>query len=221
MAPGAKWKEGDAVSFPADVPPPRSAARIGRQPSTSVAELSHVALRLFAERGFAETTVDDIAAACGIGRRTFFRYFPSKNDVPWGDFDALVGRMRRYLHETAPEVSLVDALREAIVEFNRFPPGEVEDHRRRMSLLLNVPTLVAHSTLRYATWRQAVAEYVADRLDVPEDGMRPQVIAWASLAASLSAYEQWLKHEGSDLSVLLRTAFDVLGETFSGHGTRR
>jgi mycofactocin system transcriptional regulator len=189
---------------------------MGRQPSTSVAELSHVALQLFAERGFAETTVDDIATACGIGRRTFFRYFPSKNDLPWGDFDELVERMRRYLHDTPPEVPLVDALREAIVEFNRFPPGEIEDHRLRMSLLLNVPTLVAHSTLRYASWRQAIAEYAARRLRVPEDDMRPQVIAWGALAASLSAYEQWLKHEGADLPTLLRTAFDVLSTTFSG-----
>ncbi|MFF3468678.1 mycofactocin system transcriptional regulator [Streptomyces sp. NPDC001984] len=189
---------------------------MGRQPSTSVAELSHVALQLFTERGFAETTVDDIATACGISRRTFFRYFPSKNDLPWGDFDALVERMRRHLHDTPQEVPLVDALREAVIEFNRFPPGEIEDHRLRMSLLLNVPTLVAHSTLRYASWRQAIAEYAARRLRVPEDDMHPQVIAWATLAASLSAYEQWLKHEGADLPTLLRTAFDVLGTTFSG-----
>jgi TetR/AcrR family transcriptional regulator, regulator of mycofactocin system len=205
------------VGSPASVPEPSATNRMGRQPSTSVAELSHVALRLFAERGFAETTVDDIAAACGIGRRTFFRYFPSKNDVPWGEFDELVERMRRHLRDTAPDVPLVDALREAIVEFNRFPPAVAEEHRHRMSLLLNVPTLVAHSTLRYATWRQAVAEYAALRLGMHEDDMQPQVIAWACLAASLSAYEQWLKHEGSDLPCLLRTAFDILGSTFSGH----
>lgn len=205
------------MGSPADVPVPSTATRMGRQPSTSVAELSHVALRLFAERGFAETTVDDIAAACGIGRRTFFRYFPSKNDLPWGDFDALVERMGRYLHDTPPDVPLVEALREAIVEFNRFPPEVVEDHRRRMSLLLNVPTLVAHSTLRYATWRQAIAEYAAHRLGLHEDDMQPQVIAWACLAASLSAYEQWLKDEGSDLPTLLRSAFDILGSTFSAH----
>lgn len=204
---------------PADAPkPPSTSTRMGRQPSTTVDELSHVALELFAERGFAETTVDDIAAACGIGRRTFFRYFPSKNDVPWGDFDALVERMRRYLQRTPPDMALAEALRGAIVEFNRFPASVVQDHRLRMSLLLNVPTLVAHSTLRYATWRQAIAEYAARRLGVDEDDMRPQVIAWAALAASLSAYEQWLKDEDADLPALLGSAFDILGETFSGEG---
>ncbi|MCQ0020665.1 TetR family transcriptional regulator [Actinomadura madurae] len=61
-----------------------SAPRVGRRPRTSRGELERVALRLFAERGFEETTVDDIASAAGIGRRTFFRYYGSKNDVVWG-----------------------------------------------------------------------------------------------------------------------------------------
>ncbi|KIF70600.1 TetR family transcriptional regulator [Streptomyces sp. AcH 505] len=194
---------------------PRPAARAGRQPSTSVGELSHVALQLFVERGFAETTVDDIANASGIGRRTFFRYFRSKNDVPWGDFDDLVEQMREYLRATPQETPLLDALRSAIVEFNQFPAEEIEYHKRRMDLLLNVPSLVAHSTLRYASWRQVVAEYAARRLGVSEDDLRPQVIAWTFLAASLSAYEQWLRRDGSDLRELLWSAFDVLSETFA------
>ncbi|MFF7154142.1 hypothetical protein [Streptomyces sp. NPDC008139] len=103
-------------------------------------------------------------------------------------------------------------------ELNRFPASVVQDHRLRMSLLLNVPTLVAHSTLRYAAWRQAIAEYAARRLGVDEDDMRPQVIARAALAASLSAYEQWLKDEDADLPALVGSAFDILGETFSGEG---
>ncbi|MBR7503177.1 TetR family transcriptional regulator, partial [Mycobacterium tuberculosis] len=45
------------------------------------AEITAIALRLFRERGYSETTVDDLAAASGMSRRTFFRYFPSKEDV--------------------------------------------------------------------------------------------------------------------------------------------
>ncbi len=70
---------------------------MGRAPATTHGELSHVALRLFLERGFEETTVDDIVQVAGIGRRTFFRYFRSKNDLPWGDFDTLLERMRANL----------------------------------------------------------------------------------------------------------------------------
>jgi len=54
----------------------------GRRRATSRQELEETAFGLFAARGFEATTVDEIAAAAGIGRRTFFRYFPSKNDIP-------------------------------------------------------------------------------------------------------------------------------------------
>jgi mycofactocin system transcriptional regulator len=193
-------------------------ARLGRTPSTSQAELSHVALQLFVERGFDATTIDDIAAAAGIGRRTFFRYFPSKNDLPWGDFDGLVQRMRAYLHELPPELSLLDALRAAIVEFNRFPPEEVPYHRRRMALLLNVPTLQAHSTLRYAEWREVIAEFVAERRGVSPQELEPQATGWAFLAVSLSAYEQWLKDDDAELPELLDASLAVFEATFGSGG---
>ena len=74
----------------------------GRRPRTTRAELERVAFALFEAKGFDETTVDDIAAAAGIGRRTFFRYYPSKNDVVWGDFDGELARLRGWLAATPP-----------------------------------------------------------------------------------------------------------------------
>jgi len=199
---------------------PPDPPRLGRAPSTSQAELSHIALQLFVERGFDATTIDEIAARAGIGRRTFFRYFPSKNDLPWGDFEQLLDRMRSYLHALPETLPLVEALREAVIEFNRFPVEEVPYHRQRMELLLNVPTLVAHSTLRYASWRQVVAEFAAERLGVPEDSLQPQAIAWTYLAVSLSAYEQWLKHDDADLIALLDSAIRMLDSTFDSRSGR-
>lgn len=184
--------------------------RSGRPPSTSHAELSHIALELFAKHGFDETTVDDIAEAAGIGRRTFFRYFDSKNDLPWGEFDELLERMRRYLSGLPTDMPLMSALRAAVLEFNRLPPEEAEYHRQRMRLLLNVPSLVAHSTLRYAAWRQVVAEYAAHRLGVAEESMRPQAIASALLGLCLAAYEQWLRRPEADLPELLDESVRML-----------
>ncbi|MHB1330113.1 MAG: mycofactocin system transcriptional regulator [Gemmatimonadales bacterium] len=188
--------------------------RVGRQPSTSRAQLSHVALQLFLERGFHETTVDDIAGAAGIGRRTLFRYFSSKNDLPWGDFEAGLEDMRQFLNGVPDGVPLIDALCAAVMHFNQFPAEEIPYHRERMELLLNVPALVAHSTLRYLAWRSVLADYAAIRLDVAADGLAPQTIAWIFLGASLSAYEQWLKHEDADLTELLESAFVLLRSTF-------
>ena len=171
-------------------------------------------MRLFVERGFDQTTVDDIAAAAGIGRRTFFRYFASKNDLPWGDFDFTLERMRRFLAELPGDVPLVEALGLAIVDFNRLDPAEAPLFRQRMTLLLTVPTLIAHSTLRYAAWRQVVAEYVAGRRGVAADSLEPQAIAWAFLGVSLSAYAHWLRDQEADLSALLLEAIRLLGSAF-------
>lgn len=191
-----------------------SPSRIGRQPSTSRAELSHIALQLFLEHGFDETTVDDIANAAGIGRRTLFRYFSSKNDLPWGDFEAGLEEMRGYLAAVPTSVPLADALAVAVVRFNAFPPEEIPYHRERMELLLNVPALVAHSGLRYVAWRKVVSDYVAKRLGLGEDALEPQAMGWIYLGISLSAYEQWLKHDDADLVSLLESAFRMLGSDF-------
>jgi TetR/AcrR family transcriptional regulator, regulator of mycofactocin system len=190
------------------------ATRPGRRPATTQAEISHVALELFAHRGFDATTVDDIAAAAGIGRRTFFRYFASKNDLPWGDFDTQLEGMRRHLAEMPDDLPLMEAVRISVIEFNRIPPAEVPYHRERMELLLWTPTLLAHSTLRYAAWRQVVAEFAARRLGVPEDSLEPQALAWAALGIAVSAYEQWLQRPDADLSQLLDRALRMLSRGF-------
>ena len=76
---------------------PNGGGQPGRRRVTSRGELEHVAFELFEANGFEQTTVEDIAAAAGIGRRTFFRYFRSKNDVPWGTFELELERMRARL----------------------------------------------------------------------------------------------------------------------------
>src|SRR4051812_23602903 len=138
--------------------------RAGRRPVTSRPEIEHIALELFTERGFDTTTVDDIAHAAGIGRRTFFRYYASKNDVPWGAFDEQLLRMRSTFAALAPDLPVMAGVREAVLDFNDVAPAEQPWHRRRLRLILETPTLQAYSTLRYASWRQVVAEYVAGRL---------------------------------------------------------
>ena len=188
----------------------RADHRLGRPPVTSRAELERVALDLFIRRGFTETTLDDIAAAAGIARRTFFGYFSSKNDVVWGDFDALLRGMEGWLAQSDNGRPLLDTLRDAVVRFNDLPAEAVPAHRQRMSLILHVPALQAHSTLRYADWRSVVARFAARRLGEPVDALLPQLVGHLALGAAVTAYEQWLADESADLPRLLRAAFDAL-----------
>jgi mycofactocin system transcriptional regulator len=201
MTPGAKVKR-EHVGM--------TSTRAGRPPVTTRVELEQVALELFADHGFEATTVDDIAASAGISRRTFFRYYDSKNDVVWGDFDSLLGRMAQWLAATADEVPLVDALRAAVIQFNAVPPELEPAHRERMALILRVPALQAHSTLRYEAWRGVVATFAARRLDRPVDSFGPQLVGHLALGAAVAAYEQWLGDEEADLGALLADAFALL-----------
>jgi len=180
---------------------------------TSKGELELLALELFAERGFEQTTVDDLAEAAGIGRRTFFRYFASKNDVVYGDFDAALGELRARLAATPEEVPLWDGIRDAVLAFNALPPGAEPQHRVRMSLVLHTPALQAHSTLRYAGWRAVIAEHAAAWLGVAVDALEAQLVAHQALACAVTAYEQWLARPGTDLAALLDQAFGSLAVT--------
>ena len=186
------------------------AGRPGRPPVTTRAELEQVALELFTERGFDATTVEDIAAAAEIGRRTFFRYFASKNDAVWGDFDRGLAELRQRLAAADPQQPLLEAIREAVLASNRLDPSEIAWHRDRMVLILRVPTLQAHSTLRYAAWRQVIAEFSAQRLAQPAQDLLPQLVAYSCLGATLTAYEQWLQHPGAELPALLDEALRAL-----------
>jgi mycofactocin system transcriptional regulator len=177
--------------------------------------LERLGFELFAQRGFDGTTVDDIADAAGIGRRTFFRYFASKNDLVWGDFEAQLVRLEALLAAAGPDTPMMDAIRRAVVEFNRFDPAVVPWHRQRMALILRVPTLQADSAVRYASWRALVTEFAARRLGLPASDLLPRLIGSTVLAACVAAYEQWLTDDGADLGDLLDAA---VGQLAAGYG---
>ncbi|NDK30213.1 mycofactocin system transcriptional regulator [Nesterenkonia haasae] len=200
----------------AAVPNRRASRQAGRARLTSAESLGRTGLDLFIKYGFDNVTVEDISEAAGIGRRTFFRYFSSKNDLPWGDFDGLLLRMRSRLAEVPAETPLFDALRESVVDFNRFPEDEIPFLRQRMMVLLTTPTLVAHSALRYQDWRKVVAEFVAERLGVAWHSHIAITLGQVCLGISLSAYEEWLVDETLLLGELIDGGFHNVRAVFAG-----
>ncbi|MEV0972384.1 mycofactocin system transcriptional regulator [Microtetraspora glauca] len=187
-----------------------SAHQRGRPPTTDHSAIEQAAFRLFGERGFEETTVDAIAEAAGIGRRTLFRYYPSKNDIPWGQFEAGLVRLHAHLAASPPDIPLYEAVHRAILDFNHLDEAAIPQHRQRMRLLLTTPALQAHSALKYAAWRNVIAEYVAGRCGTTADALLPRTIGHVSLALALSAYEQWLEEEDSSLPRLLDSSLSGL-----------
>lgn len=185
----------------------------GRPPSTSRASVARVALEMFARRGFEETTVDDIADALGVSRRTLFRYFASKNDIVWGEFDRVLARLRTDLEAQGDEIDPIDAIGVAAVSSNRYPAEVLPELRMRMTLITTVPALQAHSMLRYADWRAVIAEYVARRRGEDPDDLIPQTVGFAALGASMAAFSVWVKR-GGDLERRLVSAYAALAAGF-------
>jgi TetR/AcrR family transcriptional regulator, regulator of mycofactocin system len=173
-----------------------------------------VALELFARDGYDATTVEDIAAAVGVSRRTFFRYYESKRDVVWGEFDAELARLEAQLTEPDPGEPMMDVLRRAVVATNRFGAGELDELRIRIGLIGTVPTLTAHSAVRYAEWCQVIARFAARRLGVAPGDLAPQTLAQAALGAATAAFACWATSTSDDLPADLDRAFRMLAAGF-------
>lgn len=175
---------------------------MGRPVATSHAAIEQAAFALFAEHGFRSTTMEAIAEVLGISRRTVFRYYPSKNDIPWGQFDQTLQHLRELLVAQPAGLPVHQVVHRAVVEFNRFPAEAQPSHRERMRLILGTPELQAHSVLRYAAWRQVITEHVARRTGVGPEDPGPLVAGQVALALSLAAYERWLERPDDDPGAL-------------------
>ncbi|CAM3355567.1 mycofactocin system transcriptional regulator [Nocardioides dubius] len=182
----------------------------GRPGATSHAEIEQAAFRLFAEHGFEQTTLDAIAREVGVGKRTLFRYFDSKNDIPWGQFDQTLDHFRAVLRRDGDDVPLWQAVHRAVLEFNTFPADASPPHRERMLLILRTPALQAHSVLRYGQWRDVIAEYVAERTGCAPTELLPRTIGQVSLALALASYDTWLEDDQASLTEVLARSMDHL-----------
>jgi mycofactocin system transcriptional regulator len=192
----------------------------GRRPSTTREHIAREALALFDRYGFDATTVDDIATAVGIGRRTFFRYYESKRDVVWGEFDAELGRLGDQLTSAPPDEPMMDVLRRAVVATNRFGAGELDELRIRMALISTVPALVAHSAVRYAEWCDVVAGFAAGRMGAAPDDLGPQTVARAALGAAMAAFTCWARGDVDDLTGEVDRAFRLMATGFGDDAVR-
>ncbi len=191
-------------------------SRVGRRRATTPHHITDVAIELFTARGFAEVSVDDVAQAAGIARRTVFRYYSSKNAIPWGDFDTHLAQLRDLLDNADRSAPLGETLRAALLAFNTFDASETARHRQRMRVILETAELQAYSMTMYAGWREVIAGFVARRLGTKATDLLPQTVAWTLLGVALAAYEHWLADESVPLPVALGNAFDAVGAGLAG-----
>ena len=148
--------------------------------------IEDAAFRLFAERGFQATTVADIAEAADVAPRTFFAYFPSKEDVLFADFDETSEALAARLRDRPPDESTFDALRAWLTGL--LPDLEADENREalRHRLCSEYESIAAHERHLMARFEAIIAESVAADLgDAPSD-LRPRMIAAAAIAALMA-----------------------------------
>jgi AcrR family transcriptional regulator len=193
----------------------------GREPAVGLrerhrrrtaAQLEEVALRLFAERGFDAVTVDNIAAEAEVSRRTFFRYFASKEDVLLSDHPRRLAELRAALEARPPGEPVLTALRHALLSMSGGYEEERERLLRRARIMAGTPSLQARSLGHQRAWEQALTDLVAARLGVdPAGDLRPGVVAATTLAAMRVAWAAWLAGGGeAHLPTLVAEALDLL-----------
>jgi AcrR family transcriptional regulator len=171
------------------------------------------AFRLFAERGFPATTISDIAAAADIAPRTFFAYFPSKEDVVFAHFDAYEASLQQRLSERGPDETTFDALRAWIVALLEGTDGdEAERTATRDCLVRENEGLRAHERHLLSRFESLIAASVARDLGDRPDDLGPRLVAAAALAAltSLEPADGKRHPPSSDEVALLDDAFAFL-----------
>lgn len=175
--------------------------------------LAAAGLRLFAERGFDETTIEDITEAADVARGTFFRHFATKEEVVLPDKSELLGRLRRALAERPSTEPVQTSVREAILAFaDALSEEDMEVVLLRARLLTTVPALRTRSLERQAVWEDLIAEAVAARLGVdPVSDLRCRLVATTAVAALRAAFTSWVARGGTgDYRSVVADAFDLL-----------
>lgn len=171
--------------------------------------ISDVAVRLFEEKGFAATTVDEIAAAADYSTSTFFRLFRDKEDVIFYDFSERTEELKA-IFASPNHGNAWDTMRNASIEFaDRYRDDEVSIRRAR--LYHNEPALYARYLAICAEWDDQIARLVSAEFGGdPKQDLLCQVIAGACTLAYRAAWRTKLANNSLAFPGCVHDAFDKL-----------
>jgi AcrR family transcriptional regulator len=168
--------------------------------------IARVGLELFAERGYENTTLADIAEAANVSKRTIFAYFESKEDILFCDEPAMYEQLRETLEQRPPGATTVDALREFVSSF-----GESDEQAKLRKRIIGANEgLRLSERARTAPIEELIAESIARDLGAGPDDVRPRLIA-ASVTAAFSAVRDRLQ-QGSGEPISHEEALGILDQ---------
>lgn len=165
-------------------------------------DLQRIATRLFAERGYHDVTIEEIAAEAEVSHRTFYRYFGSKEDLVLGSVADLLEAMEAALAARPSDESVMDSIRAATVSLASEFTGDAEDDRTRIDIVQATPELQQRSIERQPLMEAVLVPFVAQRLGLdPDRDLAPRVIASCTIAVSRAALDVWVAQGSTDAIV--------------------
>jgi AcrR family transcriptional regulator len=180
------------------------------------AELMAEAWRLFATQGFEATTVEQIAAAAGMSKRSFFRYFASKEDLVLGNLEDVGREVAAALAERPADESAWQALRRAFDGLVAGIEADPDRFRPLLTMLRSEPGLHASHVEKRQRWQAMLAPLLARRVPARagsfEDRPDPRLTALAGAALTCfdAAQTAWLDDPAPDLAALLDEAMSAI-----------
>ncbi|MFG2039636.1 TetR/AcrR family transcriptional regulator [Dactylosporangium sp. NPDC048998] len=177
--------------------------------------LVDAALDLFDERGYEQTTADEIADRAGVGRTTLFRHYRSKEDVIFPDHDRLVAAVRERLATSSAETALVavtDAVRLVLLRYVE----EGDRARRRYALTSRVAALRDREIASVARYQRLFREFIADWMGpAPGAALRAELMAAAVVSAHNHVLRRWLRRDAADPAAELDAAMAQVVSLFT------
>ena len=182
----------------------------GRPRTIDPDAVSLVALRLFDDQGFDAVSMDDVAAAAGVSRRSLFRLFPNKAALVWGGLDEFAARFREALRSRPADEPSAVALRAAYRIGATFPDDAVEVTRHRLRVIRANPSLEHVGAATVTALTDEILRYVAERDGVTADDLAVAVRAHTLAAAASAALTWWALHGDGRPEDVLERALTLL-----------
>lgn len=185
--------------------------------------LVDAALELFDERGYEQTTADDIADRAGVGRTTLFRHYRSKEDVIFPDHDRLIATVKDRLATSTADTAIVavtEAVRLVLLRYVE----EDDRARRRYALTSRIATLRDREIASVARYQRLFREFIAEWMGpAPGAALRAELMAAAVVSAHNHVLRRWLRAGAQgDVEAQLDHAFAIVRKTFgTGIGVGR
>lgn len=174
------------------------------------AAIQKEALRLFLDKGYDETTIEDIAEAADISPSTFFNYYPNKEAVVFEDeYDPLI--IAAFDAQPDATIKPIHALRMAMRQvFEKVPPEQMKLVRQRTELLTKTPALRAAMLSQFAELADQIADLLADRARKPKSDFAVHNLAGALLGVMMSVMIMIAENPKADLLQTMDAALEHL-----------